>query len=36
MRTKYERIAANKMELDRLRPIVGAGLGNLEHIQISG
>src|SRR6516165_9100847 len=26
------RIAANKMELDRLRPMVGAGLGNLEHI----
>ena len=26
------RIAANKMELDRLRPMIGAGLGNLEHI----
>jgi Fic family protein len=27
------RIAAKKAELDRLRPVVGAGLGNLEHIQ---
>jgi Fic family protein len=26
------RIAAKKAELDRLRPVVGAGLGNLEHI----
>ena len=26
------RIAAKKTELDRLRPLVGAGLGNLEHI----
>jgi Fic family protein len=26
------RIAAKKVELDRLRPVVGAGLGNLEHI----
>jgi Fic family protein len=26
------RIAAKKTELDRLRPMVGAGLGNLEHI----
>lgn len=26
------RIAAKKMELDWLRPLVGAGLGNLEHI----
>jgi hypothetical protein len=25
------RIAAKKAELDRLRPAVGAGLGNLEH-----
>jgi Fic/DOC family len=26
------RIAAKKAELDRLRPVVGAGLGNLEHV----
>ena len=26
------RIATKKAELDRLRPVVGAGLGNLEHI----
>src|SRR5215472_6614002 len=26
------RIAAKKAELDRLRPVVGAGLDNLEHI----
>jgi Fic family protein len=30
------RIAAKKTELDRLRPMVGAGLGNLEHIHDLG
>jgi len=25
-------IAAKKAKLDRLRPVIGAGLGNLEHV----
>src|SRR6266852_3184150 len=28
-----ERIAAKKAELDRLRPLLSGGLGNLEHIR---